>query len=530
MRNVRNLTVFAASVAALISGSALAQAQADLVVSTGGGEVRGFAKQDVENFFGIPYAAPPKGDLRWKAPQPPAFWNEVRDATNYGAACPQAEGLDSVRTTDEDCLFVNVQRPAGAKENDKLPVVVLIHGGGWKTGSGNNENLNAIVSGSKVVGVTMNYRLGHLGSFPHPALEENGDAGNYGILDQQAALRWVKDNIAKFGGDPEQVTVGGESAGGGSACQLLAAPSANGLYSRAFMMSTPCDAIPKETAEKTGLEAAKALGCEGDDAAACLRALPVDAFIDAKNVFSRPVSGTTFLPKSGWELMKEGTFPKVPVLIGGNRDEGRSFLTDWESRSVKTWDEEGYEKLVRDTYGKDADAVLSVYSWPENADRYTGTYLAAEVMMANRSPEGGLSACKTNQITDRLQQQGSQVWAYEFAPANGPGWFEIPGYVWGTGHAVELPYLIPDRGNFANNGKALSADHKKLSDTMLAYWGAFIRAGNPAAEGQPEWPAYKTEGGPVMTLRENDKSAALPAVAFRSRHHCDLWDTIANRK
>ncbi|WP_374292924.1 carboxylesterase family protein [Paenirhodobacter enshiensis] len=126
-----------------------------------------------------------------------------------------------------------------------------------------------------------------------------------------------------------------------------------------------------------------------------------------------------------------------------------------------------------------------------------------------------------------LVNQGSPVFAYEFAPRNGPGWFEIPGYVWGTGHAVELPYLIPDRGNFANNGAALSADHRKLSKTMLAYWGAFIRSGTPAAGEQPEWPQYQTSAGPVLWLREGGRTAAVPASAITSRHQCGFWADLA---
>ena len=524
MRSNRKLTTTSVMIALCLIGGGAA-AQDTPVVTVEEGELRGRVADGVENFFGIPYAAPPVGDLRWAPPAPVSDWDGERDATAYGPACPQGAGLDSERTTEEDCLFVNVQRPEGTTEGDALPVVVLIHGGGWVTGSGNNENLNAMVRENDIVGVTMNYRLGNLGFLAHPALaDEEGDVGNYGLLDQVAALEWVRDNIAAFGGDPDQVTIGGESAGGGSTCQILAAPAADGLYNRAFMMSTLCLAIPQDEAEAEGETIANGLGCE-DDTASCLRNLSVDALIDAEGVFTRPVKGTPFLPRSGWEELQDGTLTDVPVLIGANRNEGRSFLTDWPSRSVPTFDGPAYEAYVRDTFGADADAVLAVYPYPEDPTRYAGTYLVAEIMMRNFTGPGGLSACKTNEMTELLART-SDVWAYEFAPEGGPGWFEVPGYVWGAGHAVELPYLIPDRGNFANNSAALSDAHMELAQTMLAQWGAFVRDGDPNAEGTPDWPRYASDEGPVMQLKEGDESRIIPTVALRAAHNCDLWESL----
>lgn len=216
------------------TSSAMQGATETPVVSTASGDVRGAVVDGIESFFGIPYAAAPVGDLRWQPPASPEPWESVRDAAAYGAACPQGFGIDSPRTEDENCLFVNVQRPTGAAEGDALPVVVLIHGGGWQTGSGNNENLDGLVRETGVVGVTMNYRLGNLGYLAHPALTAEagqsgaGQSGNYGFMDQQAALLWVRDNIARFGGDPENVTIGGESAGGGSVCVHMTAQAPKG--------------------------------------------------------------------------------------------------------------------------------------------------------------------------------------------------------------------------------------------------------------------------------------------------------------
>ncbi len=526
-------TIADAAVHAAITGFWLAAAggaavaQTGPVVSVSGGALRGAVAGGVENFFGVPYAAPPMGERRWAPPEPAPAWSGERDASTYGPACPQTEGLDSLRTTDEDCLFVNVQRPAGATGTSALPVVVLIHGGGWVTGSGNNENLNAIVRENGVIGVTMNYRLGNLGFLADPALADAaGNVGNYGLMDQVAALKWVHDNIAAFGGDPEQITIGGESAGAGSVCQLLASPAATGLYQRAFMMSTLCSGIPKQEAEATSQEIAASLGCK-DDTAACLRGLSVDALIDTDQIFRRPVEGTPFLPQSGWEKMQAGTLTGVPILIGATRDEGRTFLTDWKSRSVKTYDRAAYEAWVKEEFGEDADAVLAVYRWPEDPTRYSGTYLVGEVMMKNFTGKsgGGLSQCRVNGMTELLAK-ASPVWAYEFAPDDGPGFFEVPGFIWGSGHATELPYLIPDRGNFANNGAALSDRHLELAQSMRHSWGGFIRAGDPNAEGALQWPGYLPGKGQVMQLREGGGSRVIPAAALRGAHNCDFWESL----
>ena len=506
---------------------------ATAVVATASGEVQGTVVDGVENFFGLPYAAPPVGDLRWRPPAPPAGWQDIRQAAEYGAACPQGFGLDSPRTETEDCLFLNVQRPAGMAAEARLPVLVLIHGGGWQTGSGNNENLDAMVRDNNIIGVTVNYRLGNLGFLAHPALtaeagqEGAPQSGNYGLMDQQAALRWVQENIAAFGGDPAQVTIAGESAGGGSVCVQMTAPTSEGLFARAVMMSTLCNATPLGAAEEEGVAIAAQLGCEGEDAAACLRATPVSALIDAETVAWQLTSETDFLPLEPYQALQSGEFQKVPVLIGATRDEGRSFLTDWATTSVQEFDRDEYEQFVRERHGEDADAVLTVHPWPEDATRFTGTYLAADVMIETFLPvAGGLSPCKTSRMTDILAPQ-TPTFAYEFAHADGSGWFEVPGYVWGAGHATELPYLIPNRGNAALNANAFGDDERRLAQEMRAYWGAFAKAGDPKVAGQAPWPAYTAGDGPVLRLLGGGQTVTVPASALRAAHNCEFWDSLS---
>lgn len=497
-------------------------------VITDKGPIRAAIAEGVENFFGIPYAAPPAGDLRWRAPQPATPWTETRDGGTYGSACPQGYGLDSARTEDEDCLFLNVQRPEGVSNAERLPVVVVIHGGGWQTGSGNNENLDALVRKGRVVGVTMNYRLGSLGFLAHPALtREDGQSGNYGLMDQQAALRWVRDNINRFGGDPARVTIGGESAGGGSVCTHMTAPGSKGLFAQAFMMSTLCVATPLADAEKQGEEIAIEVGCSDGDTLSCLREKPVSAFLDAKTKATRETSGTAFQPTDPWVALEAGDFTKVPVIIGATRDEGRSFLTDWATRSVPLFDQEEYEGWVRKEFGAKADAVLTVYPFPHDAGRYGATYQVAELMIQNFVPgPAGLSPCKTSRITETLARQ-VPVWAYEVAHETGPGWFEVPGYLWGTGHATELPYLIPNRGNAANNARAFGDAERELSKQMLGAWSAFANTGNPSVADGLQWPAYQSDAGPVMFWKGGGKSNALPVEVLRAEHRCEFWDGMA---
>src|SRR4051812_16586323 len=263
-----------AAVAVAIATAAPAQAQDDpLVVHTDKGAVRGFQEaRGVDAFLGIRYAAAPVGDLRWRPPQPAAAWSGVQDATKFGNTCPATASTNGPRSETEDCLFVNVWRPSTVTR--KRAVYVFIHGGGLLNGSSNQADMTDIVQRTGAVGVSFNYRLGVFGFLSVPGLTaEGGESGNYGLMDQQAALRWVQNNIAAFGGRPNAVTVGGESAGGWSVCMQLVSPGSAGLFSKAMMQSGSCPSRTQAVAEAAGTNVAGAVGCS--DAAtqvACLRA------------------------------------------------------------------------------------------------------------------------------------------------------------------------------------------------------------------------------------------------------------------
>ena len=275
------------------------------VVQTATGQVRGLVTRDHRLFANIPYAAPPIGVLRWHPPMPAAPWPGVRDATKFGPRCLQDQGsdLELGRQTDEDCLTVNVWTPPPS--NAPRPVMVWFHGGSFVNGSGGVYDSRWLADRGGVVVVTLNYRLGALGFLAHPALGPAQEVGNYGFEDQQAALRWVRDNIAEFGGDPDNVTIAGESAGGMSVCDHLVAPGSVGLFRAAIIQSAPCQAqLALPDAERISVDYARDAGC-GDPATAaqCLRALsadelrkPVWYFHIGEDTLSGPVTGTTVLP------------------------------------------------------------------------------------------------------------------------------------------------------------------------------------------------------------------------------------------
>ena len=354
------------------------------MAATESGAVRGASAGGVDSFLGIPYAAPPVGDLRFADPRPARRWHGVRDATAYGNRCPAAASSNGPRSETEDCLFVNVQRPARARAGAKLPVLVFIHGGGLNNGSSNQHDMTKIVRETGVIGVTMNYRLGVFGFLGLPGLTgEAGDSGNYGFADQQAALRWVRRNVAAFGGDPRRVTIDGESAGGWSVCGHLVSPGSRGLFAGAMIQSGSCASRTLAGTEAAGTTYAAAAGCaDPATAAACLRALPAGRLLDAAPFQPQLTSGTRMLPLAPGEAVRTGRFARVPVVNGATLDEGRTFLPGLIGQGQAQ-----YEGFVRALFGVDADAVLAQYPWPATgADRFTAAYLGSAVVHRLRLP------------------------------------------------------------------------------------------------------------------------------------------------
>jgi para-nitrobenzyl esterase len=504
------------SVLLAVSGPATAGPADPLTVHIGPGDLRGVRAGAAEQFLGVPYAAPPVGDLRWRPPRPPARWSGTRSAAHHGNACPQVVSVLNPRSETEDCLVLDVYLPAGTRQGARVPVFVWIHGGNLLYGSGAPYDGSQLAAETGVVVVSINYRLGVFGFLGHPALTAAaGESGNYGLADQQAALRWVHRNIAAFGGDPRAVTIGGESAGGWSVCAHLAAPGSRGLFARAISQSGGCPSNTEAETEAAGTAVATRVGCtDAATAAACLRATPAGRLVDSSPIAPIFVTrGTPTLPRDPRVAVATGRFTRVPVVIGDTRDEGRTLTVGnigWARARYRAW--------VYDTTGPAAGAVLARYPWPAGADRFTPAYLTGAVT-TDAGLDLDLGGCPARRLAHDLARR-TPTYRYQFDHRTGPGPFAgPPGYVWGAGHAAELQYLWPGFRDSIPADRPLNGAELGLARQLRAYWGAFVRTGHPAARAQPTW----TRDG-VLSFRAGPRSRMVPDRVLAAQHRCDFWD------
>jgi len=484
------------------------------VVHTVSGPVRGAVAADHRYFAGIPYAAAPVGPLRWRPPQPAPTWTGLRDATRPGPRCIQDTSTDvDPSPTSEDCLTLNVWTPPPSEQ--PRPVLVWIHGGGFVNGSGDIYNARRMVGRGDIIVVTVNYRLGSLGFLAHPALGPADEIGNYGLADQQAALRWVHDNIAAFGGDPHRVTIAGESAGGMSVCDHLVAPGSAGLFSAAIIMSGPCQAqYDLPSAERASREYAAEVGC-GDEVGVdeCLRALPAErlgrSLLYARmgtELLSGPVTGTAALPVDPMTGAAQGRAARVPVLIGTTADEFNLF-TGLQFLRGRALDAAAYPGLLDEAFGPDAVAVAQHYP-PE---RFGGSVALAFSAAAT----DGIFACPADLLADALAER-APVYAYVFddprAPAPEP--LRAAPLPMRAAHSLELRYLFDVGG-----APPLDPAQQRLADRMIDYWAAFVATGSPG----PDWPAITggdADGGPRMSLQPDGSRVV---TTFEQTHRCEFW-------
>ena len=520
---VGGLAVLATSLtfALAVPAAAAPRAAHPPVVRVASGAVQGKSSDGVDSFLGIPYAAAPVGALRWRPPQPVAHWTGTRKATEYGNRCPALASTNGARSDAENCLFINVQRPAGTTATTRLPVYVFIHGGGLVNGSSNQAGGEQIVQETNAIVVTMNYRLGIFGFLGLPGLVGNRGNGNFGFLDQQAALRWVHDNIAKFGGQPNHVTLDGESAGGWSVCAHLVSASSGGLFQQAMMHSGSCYSRPLSATEAASAAVATAAGCT--DAAtqvACLRGKSAADVLDASASFGAAfTSGTPVFPVSPQQAVDAGSFARVPIVIGSNRDEGRTF-----QQGAIGWTEAQYDAWVNGTFGANAAAVLKHYPWPATSDKFTAAYLSGAIA-TDAGLITGIGGCGDLQLTQTLTKY-TKTWAFEFDARNGPGLVPIPGYAWGAGHAAELAYLFPSFNNGTPIAPTFNAAQRQLSREMVQRWGGFTFNGTPNFHGLVSWPAFSATGR-YLSLRPGGQSKTITTAQFRAEHSCGFWDSLS---
>ncbi len=497
-------------------------------VVTRDGAVRGFAVRGVDKFLGIPYAAPPVGNLRWRAPHPVRDWRGLRPATQLPPACPQQPNPNLPRgSTDENCLYLSVYRPHGVAARARLPVLFWIHGGGLTTGSGNQHDGSLIVQTNHIIVVSINYRIGVFGFLTLPSLNTEAKdyaSGDYGVLDQEAALRWVHANIARFGGDPGNVTIAGESAGAYSVCALLTSPPIRGLFSRAVMESGSCTSRPLAAAEQSGSKFAAAAGCpDPSTAAACLRAKSARVLLAQSDYPSAvvPTVGGTELPVSPARQVARGRFAQVPLLIGTNHDEGRDF-----TQAFAPLTRQQYEAFARSSYGTMAPRVLSHYPWSAYPRPYTASY-AIGAIWTDSGFVDGIGGCATQRLEQQFRRH-TRVFAYQFDDRQAPGLdHKLPGYEWGAGHAVELAYMWPSFDNGFSLYAKLTPVQRALSRHMVSYWGAFVRSGAPQVAGLRHWPDYRTHR--MLSLRDGGRTVAISDAQFAREHQCGFWDSLPAR-
>ncbi|MDH6244808.1 carboxylesterase family protein [Mycobacterium sp. OTB74] len=501
-----------------------ATAEADpALVQTASGTVRGLLAPDLRFFGAIPYAAPPIGPLRWRPPAPAVPWTGVRDAAEPGPRCLQnPEGdLEMGRNTSEDCLTLNVWTPEVKPSDGRRPVLVWIHGGGFINGSGGIYNAKRLTARGDMVVVTLNYRLGALGFLAHPALGDGPDVGNYGLADQQAALRWVHDNIAAFGGDPDKVTIAGESAGGMSVCDHLVAPDSAGLFRAAMIQSGPCQAqVALPEAQRASTAYANALGCTDPASAAdCLRRIPAERlrkpvwyYHIGEDSLSGPVFGTASLPVDPVTAFDTGSAAKVPVVIGTTRDEFTLFVALQYVRAGKRFTAASYPHLLSSTFGADAAAVAENYPLSKFNGNVPQAYSAAVT--------DGVFSCVGDRIGDALTH-GASVYGYEFsdpAPPTPDPFSHLP-FPLGASHSLDLRYIF-DMGG----APPMSDAQLALSDQMIDYWSAFVATGRPEAPGGPQWPQL-TGGTDDQRLSFRPDGTQVTSD-FEAVHQCAFWESL----
>ncbi|HXR40535.1 MAG TPA: carboxylesterase family protein [Terracidiphilus sp.] len=454
-----------------------------LKVKTQQGKVQGKTINDgkVKAFLGLPYAAPPVGDKRWKAPEPAAKWKGERDATKYGAHCAQGRVFEDMVFQDagpsEDCLFLNVYAPADATGKSKLPVMFWIHGGGYSGGASSEPRHNGDFLPLKgVVLVTINYRLGVFGFLATSDLakEAGGTAGNYGLLDMVAALQWVKEDIKKFGGDPGDVTIFGESAGSFAVSTLMASPMAQGLFAKAIgesgaAFSDVLTLDPLATRVKQDDEWVASLGVKS---LAELRALPTDKVLEAvkskKGGFSTVVDGR-LLTGPVPETYAAGKQAHVPLLAGWNRDEG-SFLAN--GMTAEKW-----KGMAAGLFKERADEFLKLYpgATDEQAADSAGAY-GSDAFIA-------LSTWKW--LEEHQKTGASPVYRYHFELRALPSKYHPGTFAF---HSDDIEYVFGTLDT--RPGETVRAEDRTLSDQMMGYWTNFAKTGDPNGTGLPAWPKY----------------------------------------
>jgi para-nitrobenzyl esterase len=514
----------------LFATAGVASAASTGVVQTTYGPIQGSVVGALNEFLGVPYAAPPVGSLRWTPPAAPTPWTQTIQTTSFGNFCPQGLSELSTGGGNEDCLYLNVYTPSNVTQTSNLPVMVWLHGGGLTTGSGQEYDPTALVQTGNVVVVTLNYRLGVLGFLAHPALAAQDNlhhsSGNYGTLDQQFALAWVRANISQFGGNPNSVTIFGESAGGQSVITQLYSPLAgklhaaiieSGAYTRAYQT--------QPAAQSSGSTFAASLGCTSQTDPTCLRALSATQLVTAQD--GAPGANLPIAPNvDNWVLTQQpfvafanGQFQHVPVIDGSNHDEYRLFVSENDFFNLLGGHPGGYTPA---DYTAMVDAL---------AGNFAPQVLAKYPLSAYPSPNYAISAVATDYafscgalLLDALLAKHTTVYAYEFNDVNPPNVL-LPADPYMTiadSHAIELDYLFPEFKNIVLNlGPAdFTPAQQVLGAGMQAAWTSFAKYGRPLNPHGGAWDKYSVAEHAFVSLIAPSQQTETNFYPF---HNCGFW-------
>jgi para-nitrobenzyl esterase len=563
------LTLSAAALLAPIQ----AHAAGGPIVQTNEGPVQGFQTKGITEFLGVPFAAPPVGNLRWMPPVSHAPWTTVLQATSFGSNCPQNANhvfAGPVNLTDESCLFLNIFTPDLGIPLIKLPVIFWIYGGGNLEGESTDYDASKLAAQGHTVVVTVNYRLGSLGFLAVPALDAEGHPfGNYGLLDQQFGMKWVKQNIAKFGGDPNNVTIGGQSAGSEDTEADVVSPLAKGLFNRAIFESIVTEPQLLATAEASGTTFANDANCNaanGDttnpEIAACLRALTVLQILppalpghssligDGTILPLQPAVVSPTQPGAFYLAFQSGNYNQVPIMSGTVEDEANFglALTEYNAPVVDT---PGIPYLPGgpQTPYSAAQYAAAIAAYPTTVTPYTSpltvqAYVSEHYPLISSTPPGpqlSIDPLTTDHTTcpqhriNRLIATGpnpSPVYAYEFDDRTAPFYFPpLLDFVSLAYHTADLQYLFP----LFHGGPAppsvihtLNPLQELLSAELVAAWTNLAWTGNPNGIGNFPWPRYQGSNSNSYYLLENLLPSGLSRqtdAQFAARHNCNFWDT-----
>ncbi|MCD8565134.1 MAG: carboxylesterase family protein [Burkholderiaceae bacterium] len=505
------------------------------IITTSSGKVQGVLRNNALEFRGIPYGESTAGQSRWTLPKPAKPWSGVLQAKDFGPACAQAVRYGMTEASDhEDCLYLNISMPASGSQvkQQPLPVIIWIHGGAFVGGSSSLYRLDWLAEKARAVVVSINYRLGVLGFMPHPAFDQQHNGG-YALEDQRLAMRWVKQNIAAFGGDPNNITLAGESAGASSVCMHLITPEqTEGLFHKAIIQSAACTfALREASAWNTfGTEVAQQAGCtDASKALACMRSKDVQTLIAAAAQVAgedamafAPVYGTQTVPRQALESLMSGKFVRVPVMNGNTRDEMRLYVA-YDVQAGKQYTAANYSQTLEAIYAEHASEVEKRYPLAN----YSSAPAALGSVMSDFRPDLGINHCQSLD-TSLILSGETTVFHSDFADRSAPVLGVSvpvepdPGFELGAVHSAELNYYFPNFSNTSKiDGPSLPDESQALSNQMIETWANFIRTGRPSAKNLPAWDQFDATR---KTMRlEPGKNRLIDAEKL---YQCDFWRSL----